>query len=215
MEILLIFPFLDKFVFFPQFLFVLPFLIFSLLILYSSWKRNQDIKRDKLLIYTFLITSIIMISFFFIPEIMIINISPTDVISSSFIIFFRFSLFYILTLIPQAIVLVYIGWKNKDEFKNYWLISAVLFLIIVGWEYISKLLERFGVINLSILSFSDPLFYINLLFFLIGLTSYTYMFIHGIYNDQNEFTFTGVSMIFIDTYITLMSGFILLLIFSS
>lgn len=215
MEILLIFPFLDKFVFFPQLLFVLPFLIFSLLILYSSWKCHQEIKRYKLLIYTFLSTSIIMISFFFIPEIMIINVGPTDVNSSSVIIFFRFSLFYILTLIPQAIVLVYIGWKNKDELKNYWLISAVLFLVIVGWEYISKLLERFGVINLTILSFTDPLFYINLVFFLIGLTSYTYMFIHGIYNDQNEFTFTGVSMIFVDTYITLMSGFILLLIFSS
>ena len=215
MEILLMFPFLDKYLFFPQFLFVLPFLIFSLLILYSSWKNKKAINQYKLLVYTFLITTILMISFFFIPEIMIININPTEVIFSNLIIFFRFSLFFILTLIPQAIILVYIGWKNKDEFKNYWLISAVLFSVNVGWEYSSKLLEKYGLINLSLLSVSDALFYVNLIFLLLSLTSFTYLFIHGIFNDQKEFTTTGISMIFVDTYISLLAGYVLFLVLFS
>ena len=215
MEILLIFPFLDKYLFFPQFLFVLPFLIFSFLILYSSWKNKKAINQYKLLVYTFLITTILMISFFFIPEIMIININPTEVILSNLIILGRFSLFYILTLIPQAIILVYIGWKNKDKFKNYWLISAVLFCVNVGWEYSSKLLEKYGVINLSLLSISDALFYVNLFFLLLSLTSFTYLFIHGIFNDQKEFTTTGISMIFVDTYISLLAGYVLFLVLFS
>ena len=215
MDILLIFPFLDKFLFFPQFLFVLPFLIFSLLILYSSWKRKKAIKQDKLLVYTFLITTILMISFFFIPEIFIINIDPTEVMVSNLIIFFRFSLFFILTLIPQAIILIYIGWKNKDQFKNYWLISAVLFCINLGWEYSSKLLEKYGIINLSLLSVNDPLFYVNLIFLLLSLTSFTYLFIHGIFNDQKEFTTTGISMIFADTFISLLAGYVLFLVLFS
>ena len=156
-----------------------------------------------------------MISFFFIPEIMIININPTEVILSNLIILGRFSLFYILTLIPQAIILVYIGWKNKDKFKNYWLISAVLFSVNVGWEYSSKLLEKYGLINLSLLSVSDALFYVNLIFLLLSLTSFTYLFIHGIFNDQKEFTTTGISMIFVDTYISLLAGYVLFLVLFS
>ena len=215
MEILFISPYLDKFFFFPQFFYVLPFLIFSLLILYSSWKLKRSIRRYKLLFYTYLITSILMISFFFIPEIVIINIDSSEVVLSNIIIFSRFSVFYILTLIPQAVVLVYIGWINKDEFNNYWLISAGLFLLNVGWEYFSKLLERFNLVNLSLLSFNDLLFYINLIFLLLSLTSFTYLFIHGIYNDQKEFTSTGISMIFVDTYLSLMTGVILFLVLFS
>ena len=215
MEILFISPYLDKFFFFPQFFYVLPFLIFSLLILYSSWKFKRSIRRYKLLFYTYLITSILMISFFFIPEIVIINIDSSEVVLSNIIIFSRFSVFYILTLIPQAVVLVYIGWINKDEFNNYWLISAGLFLLNVGWEYFSKLLERFNLVNLSLLSFNDLLFYINLIFLLLSLTSFTYLFIHGIYNDQKEFTSTGISMIFVDTYLSLMTGVILFLVLFS
>ena len=213
MEILLVYPFLDKFVFFPQFLFVLPFIIFGLLILYSSWKNNEVIRKNKLLIYTFLFTTILLIGFFFIPEIFIINVSPSEVFLSNFLIIFRFSLFYILTLIPQAVILVYIGWKNKNEFKNYWLISAILFLINIGWEYYSKLLEKYNIINLISIPLSNPMFYFNLFFLLLSLTSFTYMFIHGISNDQKQFTSTGVSMIFVDTYISLMAGYVLFLVF--
>ena len=213
MEILLVYPFLDKFVFFPQFLFVLPFIIFGLLILYSSWKNNEVIRKNKLLIYTFLFTTILLIGFFFIPEIFIINVSPSEVFLSNFLIIFRFSLFYILTLIPQAVILVYIGWKNKNEFKNYWLISAILFLMNIGWEYYSKLLEKYNIINLVSIPLSNPMFYFNLLFLLLSLTSFTYMFIHGISNDQKQFTSTGVSMIFVDTYISLMAGYVLFLVF--
>ena len=213
MEILLVYPFLDKFVFFPQFLFVLPFIIFGLLILYSSWKNNEVIRKNKLLIYTFLFTTILLIGFFFIPEIFIINVSPSEVFLSNFLIIFRFSLFYILTLIPQAVILVYIGWKNKNEFKNYWLISAILFLMNIGWEYYSKLLEKYNIINLISIPLSNPMFYFNLFFLLLSLTSFTYMFIHGISNDQKQFTSTGVSMIFVDTYISLMAGYVLFLVF--
>ena len=213
MEILLVYPFLDKFVFFPQFLFVLPFIIFGLLILYSSWKNNEVIRKNKLLIYTFLFTTILLIGFFFIPEIFIINVSPSEVFLSNFLIIFRFSLFYILTLIPQAVILVYIGWKNKNEFKNYWLISAILFLINIGWEYYSKLLEKYNIINLISIPLSNPIFYFNLFFLLLSLTSFTYMFIHGIFNNQNQFTSTGVSMIFVDTYVSLMAGYVLFLVF--
>ena len=213
MEILLVYPFLDKFVFFPQFLFVLPFIIFGLLILYSSWKNNEVIRKNKLLKYTFLFTTILLIGFFFIPEIFIINVSPSEVFLSNFLIIFRFSLFYILTLIPQAVILVYIGWKNKNEFKNYWLISAILFLMNIGWEYYSKLLEKYNIINLISIPLSNPIFYFNLFFLLLSLTSFTYMFIHGISNDQKQFTSTGVSMIFVDTYISLMAGYVLFLVF--
>jgi len=213
MEILLVYPFLDKFVFFPQFLFVLPFIIFGLLILYSSWKNNEVIRKNKLLIYTFLFTTILLIGFFFIPEIFIINVSPSEVFLSNFLIIFRFSLFYILTLIPQAVILVYIGWKNKNEFKNYWLISAILFLINIGWEYYSKLLEKYNIINLISIPLSNPIFYFNLFFLLLSLTSFTYMFIHGIFNNQKQFTSTGVSMIFVDTYVSLMAGYVLFLVF--
>ena len=213
MEILLVYPFLDKFVFFPQFLFVLPFIIFGLLILYSSWKNNEVIRKNKLLKYTFLFTTILLIGFFFIPEIFIINVSPSEVFLSNFLIIFRFSLFYILTLIPQAVILVYIGWKNKNEFKNYWLISAILFLMNIGWEYYSKLLEKYNIINLVSIPLSNPMFYFNLFFLLLSLTSFTYMFIHGISNDQKQFTSTGVSMIFVDTYISLMAGYVLFLVF--
>ena len=213
MEILLVYPFLDKFVFFPQFLFVLPFIIFGLLILYSSWKNNEVIRKNKLLIYTFLFTTILLIGFFFIPEIFIINVSPSEVFLSNFLIIFRFSLFYILTLIPQAVILVYIGWKNKNEFKNYWLISAILFLMNIGWEYYSKLLEKYNIINLISIPLSNPMFYFNLFFLLLSLTSFTYMFIHGIFNNQNQFTSTGVSMIFVDTYVSLMTGYVLFLVF--
>ena len=213
MEILLVYPFLDKFVFFPQFLFVLPFIIFGLLILYSSWKNNEVIRKNKLLIYTFLFTTILLIGFFFIPEIFIINVSPSEVFLSNFLIIFRFSLFYILTLIPQAVILVYIGWKNKNEFKNYWLISAILFLMNIGWEYYSKLLEKYNIINLISIPLSNPIFYFNLFFLLLSLTSFTYMFIHGIFNNQKQFTSTGVSMIFVDTYVSLMAGYVLFLVF--
>jgi hypothetical protein len=121
-------------------------------------------------------------------------------------------MFYILTLVPQTIVVLYVGWKNKEELRNYFLIFALLFLVNLIWEYFSKLVEKLNIIDLYNIPLNSALFYFNLFSIFLSLTAFSYLFIHGIFNDHKAFTSTGVSMIFIDTYFSLMSGIILLLI---
>jgi hypothetical protein len=196
------FPFLSP-LYFYQFLFdVLRFLIPSAFIfLYAA--NSREVQNINYLKVSAIINFVVIGVIFFIPfPIMMINITPLEILISNLFIVAMSIISNLFLLISFGVLILLFGLKNRELYGPYLQFSGIIFII----AFVSRL------ITVQPLGYSVP--YISYIFHLAGITTFLthiislillgplsmlliigmlYLVIHGYKNNEKYVIFAGLS----------------------
>jgi hypothetical protein len=161
------------------------------------------------------VSTLILLGFslasFFIPSISATNVSEEDQIIVGSI----FTLYTIFRTLPvfllEGIVITNFGWVNRKDYNYYFFIAGVLNSSYLIFTFLRSIAYNYFLFDF--MDYNNPItiFLTQVapyLFFIIKMSFFVLILIHGITNKQLEFRNTGIVVIIVDIIVFVLNPYI-------